>query len=153
MFNMITVIIAVALVTVITLTGFFYGGGAFSDNTIAAEAARYRNEAAQIAAAVTLFRAQGNEITSEFSLQTLVDGGYLATLPLEWEPGSDIIMKALETTDPASEEICFTANKQASFKFAATEPDVQVYSLDTNFGIPHCDKSELDANVPCCVNN
>lgn len=154
MFNLVTVIIAVALIAIVAITGYYYGGDAMNNGTVAAEAARYRNEAAQIATAVVLYRAKGNVIGEGFTLETLVNGGYLSNLPMDWEPGTDIIMKTLDQNNTSSEEICYTANKQASYIFSSPEldPGLQTYSLNTNYGIPFCDKSGLSQQVPCCVN-
>lgn len=152
MFNLVVTIIAVALVVIITATAVFYGGGAMSDGVVDAEAAKYRNEAAQIAGAVRLYRAQGNEIVSGFKLETLVEKNYLGSLPEGWNPGSDIIMKAIpDTADGAAEEICYTANKQSNFEFDSTEDSVVAYSQDTTKGIPLCDKPNLETLVPCCI--
>lgn len=152
MFNMVITLIVIALVAVIGAASFFYGGSALTSGTIDAEATRYRTEATQIAAAVTLYRAQGNTITTGFSLQTLVDLGYLSSLPEEWEPGTDIILKTLEVSDPASEEICYTANKQSGYTFTAASADVVAYSISPTEGIPQCNMPGLNSLVPCCVN-
>jgi type II secretory pathway pseudopilin PulG len=152
MFNMVITLIVIALIAVIGAATFYYGGSALSEGQIDAEATRYRTEATQIAAAVTLYRAQGNVITTGFSLDTLVDNGYLSTLPAEWEPGTDIILKTLEAGDPSSELICYTANKQSGYSFSSATPGVVAYSTSPTEGIPQCNMPGLDQRVPCCVN-
>jgi len=151
MFNLILVIIAIALVIAMTYTSVFHGGSTMTDNVIQAEAAKYRNEASQISGAVRLYKVQGNEITESFSLQNLVDLGYMKSLPDGWEPGSNIIMRPLDASDGRSEEICFEANSQAQFTFLATDTEVQTYTLDETYAIPQCNKTDLDSLVPCCV--
>ena len=150
MFNMILVILAILLVAIMGGTAYFYGGTSMTDNVVTTLAAQYRSEATQIASAVTLFRTHGNTITEEFKLQDLVDLGYLRTLPKDWEPGADVIMRQLPEDEASSEPICAEANSQAGFKFEPSEDDVQPLSSDPAVGIPHCDKP-MSNLVPCCV--
>jgi hypothetical protein len=153
MFNLITVIIAIALLVVVTAVAVYYGGSIVGDQSTKAQATQYRNEAVQIAGAVTLYKAKGNAITSSFQLQTLVDENYLKSLPEGWEPGQDSIVKPLDINDPAAEGICFMANEQAGFTFLSSESDVSIYSKDTSKAIPKCTKANLPNTVPCCSNS
>lgn len=153
MFNLITVIIAIALVIVVTAVGVYYGGSIVGDQSTKAQATQYRNEAVQIASAVTLYKAKGNSITSDFTLQTLVDEKLLKSLPEGWEPGQDSIIKPLDENDPAAEGICLMANEQAGFNFLGSETDVTPYSKDSSKGIPKCSKANLPNTVPCCSNS
>jgi hypothetical protein len=152
MFNLIISIVAIALIVVLAMASLWHGGTAFNDNKVVADAARYRNEAVQIASAITLFKGDGNEITDAFKLQDLVDKGYLKTLPIGWQPGSNKIMYPLDSGDTAAEHICITAIQQSGYAFDPTDTQVDAYSSDPTIGIPHCDKTGLDPMVPCCVN-
>lgn len=151
MFNMIATIVAIALVVVLTATAVYYGGTITGDQTTKASAAQFRNEASQIAGAVSLFKAQGNSITSEFNLADLVDQNYLKTLPEGWEPGQNAIVRRLDPNDPASESICLEANNQASFTFTPGDEFVVTYSQDSTKGLPGCDMPNLPGAVPCCI--
>ena len=149
--NLIFAIIAIGIGVYVTISGAFFGGQTMTDGKVDAEATRYRNEAIQISSAVRLYRSKGNQIVDGFSLQDLVDKGFLSSLPKGWEPGSNSIIKKLDKDDNASEEICFQANRQSGFTFLTTEENVQEYSLDPNYAIPFCDKENLDNQVSCCI--
>lgn len=151
MLNLVITIIAIALVVILTATAVYYGGTVTGDQKTKANAAQFRNEAAQIAGAVSLFKAKGNAITTEFSLQDLVDQQYLKTLPDGWEPGQNAIVKRLDPNDPASESICLEANTQASFTFTPGDEFVVAYSQDPTKGLPGCDMPNLAGAVPCCI--
>lgn len=152
MFNLITVIIAIALTVVLIAVSVYYGGSITGDQKTKAEAVQYRNEASQIAGAVALYRAHGGTFSPEFTLQTLVDGEYLRDLPSGWEPGQDSIVRVLDPNDPNAESICLEANNQAGFKFTPGDQDVVAYSKDTTKGIPSCLMTDLAPAVPCCSN-
>lgn len=151
MFNIIVAIIAMVLVAALTVAGFYHMGGNVSEQKIEADAAKLRNEASQIAGAVKLYRGEGNEFGADFRLSTLVEMGYLKTLPADWEPGEDQIIHVLQDEEKA-ESVCFTANKQAGYLFDANDDSVIQYSHDSSFAIPLCNKSGLDPMVPCCSN-
>lgn len=148
------VIVLVSLVLVIATVGavMYYGGGGFNDNKVKSDAAKYRNEAQQIGGAVTMFKADGNVIDESFTLQALVDGDYLSHIPEAWEPGSNRITRTLSKDDESSEHVCHYSNEQAGYKFSSSDSQVEPYSREPSKGIPHCDKENLDPNVPCCVN-
>ena len=144
-------IISLLLIAAMVISGFYFLGDTTKEQKVEAEAAQLRNEASQIAAAVKLYNADGNTFGENFRLETLVDMGYLKQLPEQWEPGEDKIMHVLDDPESA-ENICFTANKQAGFKFDAADVDVTPYSKDKLLGIPSCDKVGLSPLVPCCTN-
>ena len=152
MLNVIIVIISLVLIVAVVGATMYWGGDGFNDNGVKADAAKYRNEAQQIGAAVTMFKADGNVIDENFKLQDLVDGKYLTTIPEAWEPGSNKITRTLSVDDEGSEHICHYSNAQAGYNFSASDTEVEPYSREPSKGIPHCDKSNLDPNVPCCVN-
>lgn len=151
MLNIILVIIAIALIGALVITSIWYGGESYSEGKIAAEATRYRTEAQQIAGAVTLYKAQGNEISDAFRLQDLVDLEYLKALPEDWEPGDNKIMRVLPSGNIESENICYVANEQSGFSFSSSEEDVKPYSQNIDKAIPYCNKDDLNRNVPCCI--
>ena len=160
MFNLIISIIAIALVVVLAVASLYYGGESFSKGRIETEAARYRNEATQIAGAATMFKARGNSIDSNFTLQVLLDDNFLRELPSGWEPGTGIVKHVLDSAEPGSESICYTANKQSGFIFDGSDAgadtvadEVVDYTEDANFAIPLCEKAGLDPMVPCCIDN
>ncbi|WP_137297102.1 hypothetical protein [Psychromonas sp. SP041] len=122
-----------------------------TDGKITTEATKYRNEGVQIASAVTLYKANGNEIADGFSLNTLIEEGYLQVIPDGWEASSDSVTRDLDEDDELSEKVCFEANSQAGYSYSSTEDDVFEYSFDTEYGIPYCSMSDLSSYVPCCV--
>jgi hypothetical protein len=151
MFNLIVTIVSISLIVVVAIATVYYGGDSYSEGKIEAEAARYRNEAAQISGAVKLYVAQGNMTGESFTLQELVDDKWLKSIPEGWEPGDNKIKRVLSADDEKSEHICYVANKQGGFEFPVTEDDVVAYSLNEEFGIPNCSKEGLDNAVPCCI--
>lgn len=152
MLTVIIVIVSLLLVVAAVSATMYYGGDGFNDNKVKSMAAKYRNEAQQIGSAVTMYKADGKVIDESFTLQKLVDGKYLTSIPEAWEPGSNKITRTMSPDDPSSEHICLYSNEQAGFTYSSSEPQVQPYSSDPNKGIPQCDKTNLDPNVPCCVN-
>lgn len=152
MFNLIIIVISIALIVVLALASMYHGGKAFNENKVVADAAKYRGEAIQISSAFTLFKSDGNSVSESFTLQDLVNKGYLKTLPSGWQPGSNKIIFPLNSNDTGSEHICITAIQQSGYSFDPTDTQVDVYSADSTKAIPHCDKASLDPMVPCCVN-
>jgi hypothetical protein len=149
MTNLIIGIIAIALVLVIAGATMYYIDGA-AEQGIEAEAVKLRNEASQISAAVRLYTGDGNTFGENFRIETLVEMGYLKSLPENWEPGEDKIMHVLDNP-LESERVCFTANRQAGYTFDSADSDVITYSTEPQFGIPLCNKPGLGALVPCCT--
>ncbi|WP_425263744.1 hypothetical protein [Vibrio owensii] len=78
MFNLIISIIAIALVVVLAGASLYYGGSAFNQGSSDAKAATLINQAQQIQASVTLYKA--NEGGAPESIGDL-DGQYLAATP------------------------------------------------------------------------
>lgn len=152
MFNLIVAVIAVALIALLAGAGLYFGGNSFTDNKIDAEAAKMVNEASQINAAILVYKADGNQVTETFKLNSLVELGYLKNLPVGWTPGDDKAIKPLDEEDPGSEHVCFEANLISGYEFDPTDNDVEVYSKNPDYGIPHCDKIDMELGVPCCVN-
>ena len=94
MFNLIISIIAIALVVVLAGASLYYGGDAFNSGSSDAKAATFINQAQQIQAGATLFKAnEGGDPANLAALTT--DGAYLSAVPeapvdesgvvLDWE--------------------------------------------------------------------
>ena len=150
--NLVISIIAVALATILAGVGVFFGGDIFKEQQVDGAVAQYLNESEQVRSAVTLYKSDGNTIDSNFEVHFLVDDDYLQQIPEGWGkiPGS-IGVEIPETIPGFSEQVCFTANEKMGYTFSSTDDMVQPYSKDEQFGVPYCDKSDLDSNVPCCI--
>ncbi|MFS1426296.1 hypothetical protein LMH73_003675 [Vibrio splendidus] len=151
MFNLLISIVAIALVVVIGAAGMFYGGDAYTENTVEAEAAKMRNERSQIIAAIEVYKSSGNSLKSGFKFASLIEGGYLTQVPDGWVADLDHAYKPLDLSDPGTMNVCFTANQQDNFTFEDSQPDVWPLETQPGFGIPYCDKEGLDSIVPCCI--
>lgn len=77
MFNLIISIIAIALVVVLAGASLYYGGDAFNKGSEEARASTFINQAQQIQAAATLFKASNGVIPDMATLKN----GYLAGVP------------------------------------------------------------------------
>ncbi|MFS1427785.1 hypothetical protein LMH73_011670 [Vibrio splendidus] len=151
--NLVISIVAIALVMILAGVGAFYGGDIFKSNQVDASVARYLNESSQLNSAVTLFQAEGNEITANFEIHQLVEEEYLTTIPEGWEkiPGTlGVSIPNPESVTGFAEEVCFEANKKMGFEFNAADTMINIYSKDETKGIPMCDK-DMDGLVPCCI--
>ncbi|MGI2916524.1 hypothetical protein [Vibrio parahaemolyticus] len=151
MFNMIIAIIAISLITIVSGAALYYGGDAFNSNTVEAEAARMRNERSQIIAAMEVYKSEGNSVGSGFKFKDLIEGSYLKQVPDGWIADNNFAYKPLDMNDPGSLNVCYTANLQDNFTFPSSDPDVFPLDKDPGFGIPYCDKENLDKLVPCCL--
>jgi hypothetical protein len=79
MFNLVIVVISIALVSALAVAGVYFGGDAFESGGVKAEATRYINESQQITAAAEYFRAEGGGQLE--TLDQLVDEGYMSSMP------------------------------------------------------------------------
>ena len=110
MFNLIISIIAIALVVALAGASLYYGGDAFSKGSSEAKAATYVNQAQQIQAAATLFRATSGSKPATVAALT---PSHLASLPKvamgtgSWEIDStlSIIYVAQELGDSAEDTL------------------------------------------------
>lgn len=135
MFNLIISIIAIALVVVLAGASLYYGGEAFNRGSEDAKASTYVNQAQQVQAAATLFKATtGGNATS---IQQLVDGKYMAGLPkvavgaddptVKWEIKADgtAVFVAQKIATSAKQgmtaNICTTINKNGSGVVSCTD--------------------------------
>jgi type II secretory pathway pseudopilin PulG len=79
MFNLIISIIAIALVVVLAGASLYYGGDAFNKGSEEAKASTYINQAQQVQAAATLFKASNGGLPAD--LAQLVTEKYMAGTP------------------------------------------------------------------------
>ncbi|MDU8351278.1 hypothetical protein RYA05_05115 [Pseudomonas syringae pv. actinidiae] len=143
MFALIVALIAILLAIGLTGAMIYYGGDAATSAGSKAAAATYRNEAAQIAGAITAYRAEGNSVTAEFKLTDLVPN-YLKQLPqIGWNINSNRIY-----IDGINENVCVAANDSAGFTY--NKGDSGTITSESGRGIPIC-TDDLNATVPCCM--
>ena len=157
MTTIILVILGVLLAAAAVLFVIYYGGDAFGNGQIEAEAGRLVGEGAQMEAALELYyRQEGHYPTSDDPVAELIAAGYLDYQPLgtrtteadRWAINYDagMIMARLGTT--ASEEsanICLKARQQLDLPAA-----------NTATGIYRCDGTDspggkLAGREPCCI--
>lgn len=152
MFSMIIVIIAIALVIVLAGAALYYGGESWSDGRAKADAAKYRNQASQIVAAINLYKTNEGGIPNTFSLQELVDEGYLKDMPEgAWAPQPNTTLIVRTGVPPRT---CVAANESVGYTFLMTDPgaDANYVSAGNGKGVPKCSWSGLDSGTPCCDN-
>jgi hypothetical protein len=146
MFALIISLIAIGLVIVLGAACLYYGGDVATKAGAKAAAAKYRNEAAQIAGAITAYKADGYSVDESFQLTKLVPN-YLQMVPqIAWNIDSNRIF-----IDGIDENICVVANETAGFHFT---PDGVLFiasKQDPTSGVPKCDNPNLSAIVPCCI--
>ena len=147
MSNLLITLIAIIIVVILSLVGLYFGGNSMSDGSATSEAARYSNEATQIAAAIQMYRAAGNEIGEGFELSQLVPQ-YLQAMPV----GDWVVVDGRLYRQDVNELSCFKANEIAGFKYSSSDTDVVAIDVDPNKFVPLCTKPELSPNVACCVN-
>ena len=108
MFSLIISIIAIALVAALALASIYYGGDAFQEGTIKAEAATAVNQGQQIQGAYTIAELNG-EVTP--AMADLVSKNYLKEIPKldgkDWAIVSDNAEVVVATA-----EICLEIEKQ-----------------------------------------
>ncbi|MND11541.1 hypothetical protein D3C87_351860 [compost metagenome] len=124
MFNLIISIIAIALVVVLAGASLYYGGDAFNKGSEEARASTFINQAQQIQAAATLFKASNGAVPTMTDLKD----GYLAGEP-KLAAGKDTEVWGVDTTSKAvfvkqaiaqstadgiTKGICDTINKNGS---------------------------------------
>lgn len=145
MFGLIVAVIAIALTLALAGAFLYYGGDIATHSSAKATAAQYRSEASQIAGAITAYKAEGNSVGSDFTLNALVPF-YLKQLPnVDWNISSNRIYM-----DDIDEGVCLAANDSANMSFTPNGSDIIAAASNPNKGIPICTES-LSPNVPCCV--
>ena len=157
MTTIILVILGVLLAAASVLFVVYYGGDAFGNGHIEAEAGRLVGEGAQMEAALELYyRQEGTYPTSDDPVSELIAAGYLTYQPLgtrtteadRWAIDYDVgmIRAKLGTTDhEESANICLKARQQLDLPEA-----------NTSTGIYRCDGSDspdgrLAGREPCCI--
>jgi type II secretory pathway pseudopilin PulG len=82
MANLIITIIAIALVAIAALMGAYYGGTAFNKGQEKAKASSIMNQAAQIQAAIQMWRVDhGTDFQSDLADLDDADAAYLSSVP------------------------------------------------------------------------
>ena len=153
----ILVILGVLLAAASVLFVIYYGGDAFGNGHIEAEAGRLVGESAQMEAALELYyRQEGAYPTSDDPVAELIASGYLDYQPLgtrttetdRWAIDYDVgmIRAKLGTTDhDETMDICLKARQQLDLPEASTST-----------GVYRCDGSDspggrLAGREPCCI--
>lgn len=145
MFALIVAIIAIALTIAIAGAVMYYGGDIATNTSAKAKAAQYRNEASQIAGAITAYKAEGKPINDDFTLLLLVPH-YLKELPnIAWNIDSNRIYM-----DDIEETVCIAANETANMRFTPNGVDIIASESNPSVGIPICVET-LSMDVPCCI--
>ncbi|MFK4132080.1 hypothetical protein ACI2KR_07255 [Pseudomonas luteola] len=146
MFAIIISLIAILLICLLTGAFLYFGGDIATKSGVKAAAAKYRNEAAQIAGAITAYKAEGNTVDEKFQLTDLVPN-YLKVIPdIEWNIDSNRIY-----LDGIEENVCVAANQTANFHFTPDGVNYIASAQDPTEGIPKCNVEGLSAVVPCCI--
>lgn len=157
MTTIILVILGVLLAAAAVLFVIYYGGDAFGNGRIEAEAGRLVGEGAQMEAALELYyRQEGSYPTSSDPIDELIGAGYLTHQPLgtrtqdkdRWAIDYDAGMIRAKLGDTQNEDslaICTKARLQLDLPEA-----------DTETGIYRCDGSDsptgrLSGREPCCI--
>lgn len=157
MTTIILVILGVLLAAAAVLFVIYYGGDAFGNGHIEAEAGRLVGEGAQMEAALELYyRQEGHYPTSDDPVAELIAAGYLDYQPLgtrtteadRWSINYDagMILARLGTTESEeSSSICLKARQQLNLPVA-----------NTSTGIYRCDGTDspggkLAGREPCCI--
>ena len=151
MFNLIIAIISIALVTLISAAGIYYGGASFTSNSVEAKAAKMRNERNQLIAAVEIYKSDGNDLGSTFKLSTLVEGNYLVKIPDDWVAQNTYAYRELDKHNEGSMNVCYTANAQDGYTYTTDDTDVVAVPDKKNAAVPYCSKSDLPVMISCCI--
>ena len=157
MTTILLVIMGVLLAAAAVLFIVYYGGDAFGNGRVEAEAGRLVGEGAQMEAALELFyRQEGHYPTSDDPVAELIAAGYLTHAPLgtrtqekdRWAVDYAAGMIRAKLGDTASEDslaICTKAREQ-----------LDLPSTGTSTGIYRCDGTDspggrLGGREPCCI--
>ncbi len=149
MLTLIIIIISIALTIVGVAATQYYFSDTVTDNRIKADVAKYSGESEQIVGAINIYTGRGNEITSSFKLQDLVDQGYLKSIPENWTEYPTALAVPIAGDDAVAESVCFQANKTAGYTFTPDGIVYLEYSKDPSYGIPIC-SDDLEMGIPCC---
>lgn len=141
MFNLILVIVSLAIAGILAVAMLYFGGESYNAGRADADAARYINESQQIVGAIRVYETDQRG-TLPRSLQELVDGDYLTAIPQageNWDMSTDSIVRRV-----ANKATCHQVNIRAG-----------IYSADDeDKAPPRCDSEDLDdvnASYLCCV--
>lgn len=144
MTNLIIAILAIALTILLMAATLMFLGEGSSNQGAQAESMRKMNEGQQIAAAITIYKNDGNFIDSEFKLTDLLDK-YITSVPGEgWQAEPFFVYS------PTSVNACIEANKNGNYVFEPTDSDIYISDENADFPVPYCSKPGLSKNIPCC---
>lgn len=107
MSSLIITVLSIALAAAIGLSALYFGGSAYSDSLLEAEAAKRYNEGEQIVKSFELFRA--SRLFPPLDVNELVQEGYLSNLPAQedWEFSGSAVVASAE-----DDKMCGTYNKR-----------------------------------------
>lgn len=144
MTHIILAILAIALTVLLISTTVMHLGEASSNKGALAESMKKTNEGQQIAAAITIYKNDGNFIDHTFKLEDLKDK-YITSIPKEgWSAEPYYIFS------PTTVNACIEANTKANYIFQPTDSDIYIGEENPDFPIPYCSKEGLSKNIPCC---
>lgn len=145
MSSLIIAIIAGALAILVLVSSMMLMDKAATDNGAKALSAKLRNQAQQIAGAITIYKGDGNFISEDFLLTDLTDK-YLVDVPsVDWKAEA----KHIYRTD-VTFEACALSNDQMNMRWAKTDSDVYIDPSYPDKVIPYCSKSGISNFTPCC---
>lgn len=109
MFSLVIAIISITLVALLAYASLYFMGSATNDAGTTAKTAQVLNSAAQIQAAVNLYRNE-NSGASPSSFQDLIDGGYLKEIPPgQWSFSNNAIQSNIIIS---SQQQCAAVNQK-----------------------------------------
>ncbi len=162
MFSLIISIIAIALVVILAGASLYYGGDAFNNNGVKGEVARYKNEAQQLSAGLTLYLQEHHGFEDGFGWERLVEEGILKSIPSSVmnEAGDATIVswgvkENLIILPGVSDAVCVKANEMEGVQtvFGSAPADYQAMpTVGADVYVPIC-ADGLDDSIPCCYDN
>lgn len=145
MSSLIIAVLAAALSILALLSSLILLGEASTDNGAKAQSAKLRNQAQQIAGAITIYQGDGNFVGQDFKLEDLTDR-YLVGVPSpDWKAEASHIYR----TD-ISFESCALSNEQMNMRWAKSDSDVYINPAYPDKVIPYCSKADISPMTPCC---
>ncbi len=144
MFNLIISIIAIALVVVLAGASLYYGGEAFNSGSTDAKSATYINQAQQIQAGATLFKAnEGGTPTNVAALYA--NGAYLSAEP---EMPTDTFVTTWELgDDAASDSVVFAQIAISATADAGVTGDICDSINADGAGVVFCESVTAPASI------
>lgn len=132
MFSLIISIVSIALVAVLSAATLYYGGASYTSGQTRAVAAKIVAQSQQILAANDMFFTDFSR--HPLSVQELVDGGYLRTVPVAAAPaGLSILSNAWAAEGPQ--------------RWSMPQPGIPVYTLNANVTVDVCKEINLKGTL------